>query len=85
MYRLKSRTAGFLVLFAVGGAPQVWGQQNGRAVSLVPTDSVPSHDDSVASLAAKVEELDQQVRILTRLREISTDSAARMRGVSVAE
>jgi phosphate-selective porin OprO and OprP len=76
MYRLKSKTAGFLVLFAVGVAPQVWGQQNGRAVSLVPTDSVPSHDDSVASLAAKVEELDQQVRILTRLREISTDSAA---------
>ena len=76
MYRLRSKAAGFLVLFAVGGAPQVWGQQNRSAVSFAQPDSLPSHDDSVASLAAKVEELDQQVRILTRLREISTDSAA---------
>jgi phosphate-selective porin OprO/OprP len=81
MYAVTSRISALLVLVSVGGAPQVWAQQNGRPASFVQadtataTDSVPSKD-SVASLAARVAELDQQVRILNRLHEISADSAA---------
>jgi phosphate-selective porin OprO/OprP len=52
---------------AVGGVPQVWAQQNGGAAGA---------PDSAPSLAARVDELDQQVRILNRIREIAADSAA---------
>ena len=76
MERPNVNTAGLLILLAVGGARQVWAQQNGSAVTITQTDTTASRVDSVARLAAKVEELDQQVRILNRLREISTDSAA---------
>ena len=51
---------------AVGGVPQVWAQQNGGAVTVAPD----------SALAARVNELDQQVRILNRIREITADSAA---------
>jgi phosphate-selective porin OprO/OprP len=53
----------------VGGVPQVWAQQNGGSAASVPPDTAPS-------LAARVDELDQQIRILNRLREITADSAA---------
>jgi phosphate-selective porin OprO/OprP len=76
MDRLNVNAAGLLILLAVGGARQVWAQQNGGTVTLTQSDTAASRVDSVARLAAKVEELDQQVRILNRLREISTDSAA---------
>jgi phosphate-selective porin OprO and OprP len=66
----------FLVLVAVSRAPQLWAQQNGQVSTLVQRDSVPHASDTVAALAARVAELDQQVRILTRLHEISADSAA---------
>jgi phosphate-selective porin OprO/OprP len=53
----------------VGGVPQVWAQQSGGAtVAVAP--------DSVSILSARVDELDQQIRILNRLREIAADSAA---------
>jgi phosphate-selective porin OprO/OprP len=53
----------------VGGVPQVWAQQNGGAtVAVAP--------DSLSILSARVDELDQQIRILNRLREIAADSAA---------
>jgi len=54
----------------VGGLPQLWAQQNGGAQSLASTDSVPP-----ASLAARVDQLDQQIRILQRIRELAADSA----------
>jgi phosphate-selective porin OprO/OprP len=59
-----------LVSLAVGAAQQVWGQQPGGAPLDTTTDTVPQ------SLAARVDELDQQVRILQRLRELAADSAA---------
>jgi phosphate-selective porin OprO/OprP len=68
MYGTRLRVVGLLGLSAVSGTPQLWAQQNGAAVTL------PS--DSMASLTERVNELDQQVRILNRLREISADSAA---------
>jgi phosphate-selective porin OprO/OprP len=59
-----------LVSLTVGAAQQVWGQQTGGAPLDTTTDTVPQ------SLAARVDELDQQVRILQRLRELAADSAA---------
>ena len=53
---------------AVGRVPQVWAQQNGGAATVA--------SDSARSLAARVDELDQQVRILNRIHEIAADSAA---------
>ena len=80
MYRVELRTAAFLLLGAVGGAQHLWAQQNKQvadpAEPRMQRDSAPTRQDSVASLAARVEELDQQVRILNRIREISADSAA---------
>ncbi|HEY3013437.1 MAG TPA: porin [Gemmatimonadales bacterium] len=54
---------------AVGGVPQLWAQQNGGT-------GVDIASDTAASLAARVDQLDQQVRILNRLRELAADSAA---------
>ena len=80
MYRVELRTAAFLLLGVVGGVPHLWAQQNGQVANAaeprVQRDSAPTREDSVASLAARVQELDQQVRILNRIREISADSAA---------
>src|SRR5215217_3871211 len=53
----------------VGGVPQVWAQQNGGAAVAITADTAPS-------LSARVDELDQQIRILNRLRELAADSAA---------
>ena len=74
MRGLKSRTIALIGMIAVGGAPQLWAQRNGGTVVAVVADTA----DTVTppSLEARVEELDQKVRILERLREISADSAA---------
>ena len=53
---------------AVGVAPQVSGQQDGAAVADVGADS------GARSLEERVNELDQQIRILQRLREIAAES-----------
>ncbi|HEU5040908.1 MAG TPA: porin [Gemmatimonadales bacterium] len=55
---------------AVGVAPQVSGQQDGAAVADAGADS------GSRSLEARVDELDQQIRVLQRLRELAADSAA---------
>jgi len=74
MRGLESCTIGLVGMIAVGGAPQLWAQQNGGTVVAVVADTA----DTVTppSLEARVEELDQKVRILERLREIAADSAA---------
>src|ERR671921_388199 len=54
----------------VGRTPQLWGQNRGTTVA-VATDTVVR-----PSLEARINELDQQIKILQRLREISADSAA---------
>jgi phosphate-selective porin OprO and OprP len=74
MRRMRSRTIGLVGIIAVGGAPQLWAQQNEGRVVAVAADTT----DTVTppSLEARVEELDQKVRILERLRELSADSAA---------
>jgi phosphate-selective porin OprO and OprP len=76
MRGVKFRAAALLVLVTVIGTPQMWAQQNEQLSPLVKRDSVPKASDTVAALAARVAELDQQVRILNRLHEISSDSAA---------
>ncbi|HEY9015784.1 MAG TPA: hypothetical protein VIM84_12060, partial [Gemmatimonadales bacterium] len=54
--------------FAVGGVPQLWGQQSTR--TSFTADSAPP------SLEQRVDQLDQEIKILQRLREIAADSAA---------
>ncbi|HYF38543.1 MAG TPA: porin, partial [Gemmatimonadales bacterium] len=57
--------------FAVGGRQQLWAQGNDGG-------SVATHDRSEkSSLAQRMDQLEQQIRILQRLREIASDSAAR--------
>ena len=58
------------VSLAVGVAPQVGAQQDAAAVA----DAGP--DSGGRSLEARVDDLDQQIRILQRLRELATDSVA---------
>jgi phosphate-selective porin OprO/OprP len=69
MSRVRSWLGILMTAATVGGVPQVWAQQNGGAtVAVAP--------ESVSILSARVDELDQQIRILNRLREIAADSAA---------
>ena len=56
---------------AVGGVPQVMGQQNSAVAANVARDTSPE-----PSLEERVDQLDQEVRVLQRLREIAADSAA---------
>ncbi len=81
MSGLKSRTIGLAALIAVGGVPQLWAQQDVHVATTAERhsmvgDSARTPIDTIASLTARVEQLDQQVRILNRLHEISADSAA---------
>lgn len=59
----------FFAGLAVGVAPQVSGQQNGGT-------SVADSDSGAPTLEERVDRLDQQIRILQRLRELAADSAA---------
>ncbi len=54
---------------SVGAGQQLWAQQDGGSADHARGDSPPS-------LAARVDELDQQLRILRRLGELAADSAA---------
>jgi phosphate-selective porin OprO/OprP len=69
MNAIRSWAGSLLLAVSVVEAPQVWAQQNGGATAAV----VP---DTMSTLAARLDELDQQVRILNRIRELATDSAA---------
>jgi phosphate-selective porin OprO and OprP len=65
------RIAVLLGWCAVGGVPQVMGQQNGDIAAHVARDT-----SSNPGLEARVDQLDQEIRILQRLRELAADSAA---------
>src|SRR5215210_3430164 len=65
----KFWSGSLVLLAAVGQGRQLWAQQNGQAY-------VPMFSDSAPSLAQRVDDLDQQIRILNRVREITLDSAA---------
>ena len=68
MQGARTRLAVLAAFFAVSGVPQLWGQQStGTAFT---TDSTPP------SLEQRVDQLDQEIKILQRLREIAADSAA---------
>jgi phosphate-selective porin OprO and OprP len=71
MIGVKAAGNGILVLIAVGGLPQLWAQENGTPAVAVRSDTIPR-----PSVEARLDELDQQIRILQRLREIAADSAA---------
>ena len=63
-------TIGMVGWASVGGAQQLWAQQNGGTSRDEASDSSPE-----PSLQARVDQLDQQIRILQRLRELAADSA----------
>jgi phosphate-selective porin OprO and OprP len=69
----RARTCAALLVgwCAVGGVPQVMGQQNGAIAANVARDSSPK-----PTLEERVDQLDQEIRVLQRLREIAADSAA---------
>jgi phosphate-selective porin OprO and OprP len=69
MHRVGSWVLALMMAGTVGGGPQVWAQENGGG-------SAAGSRDSASALAARVDELDQQMRILNRLREIAADSTA---------
>ena len=71
MRALGLAVAGLITWFAVGGGQQLWAQQNGRATVAMTQDTAGK-----PSLEARVDALDQEIRILQRLREIAADSAA---------
>jgi phosphate-selective porin OprO/OprP len=60
----------FFAGLAVGIAPQVSGQQNG-GTSVADSDS-----NTTPTLEQRVDRLDQEIRILQRLRELAADSVA---------
>jgi phosphate-selective porin OprO and OprP len=68
MNAVRIWTSFLVAAAAVGGAQQVLAQQNGATVAVAP--------DTISTLAARLDQLDQQVRILNRIRELATDSAA---------
>jgi phosphate-selective porin OprO and OprP len=69
MHRARFRSITLVLLAAVGSSRQLWAQQNGQAY-------LPMSSDTTPSLAQRVDELDQQIRILNRVRELTADSAA---------
>jgi phosphate-selective porin OprO and OprP len=68
---VKLGAVGLMGWLGVGGVPQLLAQENGGAAQGVGADSARS-----LSLEARVDQLDQQIRILQRQREIAADSAA---------
>src|SRR4051812_26259603 len=71
MQGVKAGTIALVVSIAVGRTPQLWAQGSGQTTVAVTTDSV-----APPSIEERLNELDQQIRVLQRLREISADSAA---------
>ncbi len=71
MRRARIGAAVLVAWCAVGGVPQVMGQQNGAIAVNSDRDTAPK-----PSLEERVDQLDQEIRILQRLREIAADSAA---------
>jgi phosphate-selective porin OprO/OprP len=70
MQVVKVGMLGLVGWVAVGGFQQVWAQQNGGELAAA-SDTVRR-----PSLEARVNALDQEIRILQRLRELAADSAA---------
>ena len=71
MHGVMAGRIAVVTTIAVGGTPQLWAQQDGHRTVAVVSDSV-----APPSIEGRLNELDQQIRILQRLREISADSAA---------
>jgi phosphate-selective porin OprO and OprP len=71
MGSVKAWTFGFLGWCSVGGVQQLWAQQNGAVPMVGVADS-----SFPPSLEARVDQLDQEIRVLQRIREIAADSAA---------
>jgi len=71
MQGVKAGTIALIASIAVGGTPQLWAQGSEHTTVAVVGDSV-----APPSLEERLNELDQQIRVLQRLREISADSAA---------
>src|SRR5215208_2211324 len=71
MQGVKAGTIALIASIAVGGTPQLWAQGSRHTTVAVAGDSV-----APPSLEERLNELDQQIRVLQRLREISADSAA---------
>ena len=79
MRRARVWVSGLAVAgLTVGTAPQVSGQQNGEAVADISPDS------GEVSLEQRVNRLDQEIRILQRLRELAADSVATAAKTSTA-
>jgi phosphate-selective porin OprO/OprP len=70
MKAVKLWTIAMLLSTGVGGVRQMLAQQNGGTSRAAISDSSPP------SLEARVDHLDQEIRILQRLRELAADSAA---------
>jgi phosphate-selective porin OprO/OprP len=70
MRALDRALAGLVTWFGVGGGQQLWAQQNGETSVAITPDTAGR-----PSLEARVDALDQEIRILQRLREIAADSA----------
>jgi phosphate-selective porin OprO and OprP len=70
MRSLGRGLGGVLAVFIVGGSQHVWAQNGGKGV--------PASYDTTAepTLEERVDALDQEIRILQRLRELAADSAA---------
>ena len=69
MAGLRASVSIFWVTVAVGTVPQLSAQDRGGA-------PLPEASDSITSLANRLDQLDQQIRILNRIRELAADSAA---------
>ena len=63
---------GLVAAFAVDGGQQLWAQQNGGLAVAASRDTTAKKP----SLEERVDALDQEIRILQRLRELAADSAA---------
>ena len=71
MRALGLGVSAILTWSAVGGSQQLWAQNGGAAVAVAQDTTAEK-----PSLEARVDALDQEIRVLQRLREIAADSAA---------
>src|SRR5919112_3557913 len=63
---------GLFIWSGVSDSQQLWAQQNGGVAVAAAPDTTPRKP----SLEERVDELDQEIRILQRFRELAADSAA---------